>query len=188
MTEARVLMTGSRSWTDTQTALDALNASLALLGAAPAESTLVHGAAQGADLLLAGVATSIAMATEAHPAQWGVHTAACPEWDRGNRTCKLAGHRRNAEMIARGADLCLAFPTHGYHLAPGQSRANTSRGTWDCATKARDAGLRTLVVWGGALFPFGDAGAQLLNEDAQRKRVVLGESGQLRLIDAWLPF
>lgn len=188
MSAARVLITGSRSWTDKQTATDALNASLALLGASPSESVLVHGAAQGADLLLADAARGVGMAAEAHPAQWNIHTDTCPDWDRGNRTCKLAGHRRNAEMIALGADICLAFPTHGIHLAPGEDRKNTSRGTWDCASKAKDAGLATLVIWDGMLFPFGDAGAQLLSREAQQKGLVLGASGQLSLVDVWLPF
>jgi len=188
MTAARILMTGSRSWTDKQASTDALNAGLALLDATPVESRLVHGAAKGADLLLAQTATALGMAVEAHPAQWSVHTPACPDWDRRNQTCKLAGHRRNAEMIALGADVCLAFPTHGYHLAPGESRTNTSRGTWNCAEQAKNAGLATLVVWAGALYPFGEAGAQMLRRDAERKRLSLGSAGQMLLVDAWLPF
>ena len=42
-----------------------------------------------------------------------------------------AGPRRNSRMVARGADRCLAFPGVG------------SRGTWDCARKAVDAGIPT---------------------------------------------
>lgn len=188
MSSTRILMTGSRSWNDGQISHDALNTSLALLGASPSASVLVHGAAGGADQLLAATAQQIGMAVEAHPAKWSVHTEACPEWDRKNQTCKLAGHRRNAEMIELGAEVCLAFPTHGYHLAPGESRQNTSRGTWDCAEKAKNAGLATLVVWGSTLFPFGDAGVTLLRRRAEQKGIALGADGQLSLLDAWLPF
>lgn len=91
-------------------------------------------------------------------------------------------------MIAAGADLCLAFPTHGFHLAPGEERTNTSRGTWDCAGKAKEAGIPTLVVWGRHLYPFGHPGMQLLRLDAEGKSIALGEAGQMPIIEAWLPF
>lgn len=185
---ARILMTGSRSWTNVQFATDAINAGIALLGSHAKEATLVHGAAAGADTLCANVATGLGMATEAHPAAWGQHAADCPASHAGLRTCKKAGHRRNAEMIASGADVCLAFPTHGLHLAEGEDRANTSRGTWDCATKAKDAGIPTLVVWGATLFPFGHPGMELLRRDADRKRTTLGPQGQVAALEAWLPF
>jgi len=184
----RILMTGSRDWTDAQTSTDALHAGLALLGSTARQSLLCHGAAAGADQILAAAANELGMTTEAHPAQWGVHTAACPEWDRRNGTCKLAGHRRNDEMIALGAEVCLAFPTHGYHLAPGEDRTRTSRGTWNCAEKAKDAGIPTIIVWGKELFPFGQHGGELLSREAQRKGLALGAQGQLAIIDTWLPF
>jgi hypothetical protein len=185
---ARILMTGSRNWTDRQTASDALNASLALLGSGIPGSTLVHGAAKGADALLAEESQKIGMTPEAHPAQWNQHTDACPAWDRANASCKLAGFRRNTEMIRSGADLCLAFPTHGYVLAPGESRTETSRGTWNCAEEAKKAGIPTLVVWGSTLYPFGDAGADVLRRDAQLKGLSVGHQGQVSIVDAWLPF
>jgi hypothetical protein len=181
-------MTGSRDWTDAQVSADALNASLVLLDSSPTRGVLVHGAAAGADQLLATTAQQHGMATEAHPAEWRVHTVQCPEWDRGRETCKLAGHRRNAQMIAAGADACLAFPTHGYHLAPGEKRERTSRGTWDCAEKAMNAGIPTLVVWEKQLYPFGQPALDLLTGAAQRKGLKLGASGQVSILEAWLPF
>jgi hypothetical protein len=128
------------------------------------------------------------MTAEAHPAEWDKHTVECPAWDLSNSRCKLAGHRRNAAMISMGADACIAFPTHGYHLAPGESRANTSRGTWDCAEKAKTAGIPTLIVWGTDLYPFGEAGLELLINDAKRKRFALPPSGKMPILEAWLPF
>lgn len=186
---ARILMTGSRDWTDATTATDALNASLALQGISARDAVLVHGAARGADTVLERAAAGIGMATEAHPAAWDVHTERCPDWDRRRDRCKLAGPRRNDEMIAGGADLCLAFPTHGLNLAPGEDPRNTSRGTWDCATKAKGAGIPTLVVWkGGWFYPFGDRAVSLLQGDAARKSITLGAQGQMRIHEAWLPF
>jgi hypothetical protein len=188
VTAARILMTGSRDWTDQQKSEDALNAALVLVGASARESVLVHGNADGADRLLASTAARIGMAAEAHPADWNTHVANCPPSHAGQRGCKGAGHRRNAAMIAAGADVCLAFPTHGYHLAPGEDRNRTSRGTWDCAEKAKDAGLPTLVVWGKEFYPFGEPALQLLTREANRKGLTLGAAGQLPIIEAWLPF
>jgi hypothetical protein len=185
---ARILITGSRSWTNVQFATDAINAGIMLLGSHAKEAVLVHGAAQGADVLCANVATGLGMATEAHPAAWDEHAADCPVSHQGLRTCKKAGHRRNAEMIAGGAGLCLAFPTHGLQLAEGEDRKDTSRGTWDCATKAKDAGIPTLVVWGATLYPFGHPGMDMLRRDAERKNYELGPQGQMPTLEAWLPF
>lgn len=112
----RILMTGSRTWTDRAAVQKSLEKALALLGLEPSEATLIHGAAKGADLMAAGVAEELGMATEAHPAQWNIHNVDCPTeppvgntcW-QGKETCKRAGFRRNQEMIDSGAALLLAF-------------------------------------------------------------------------------
>jgi hypothetical protein len=57
---------------------------------------------------------------EGHPADWD---------GRG----KAAGMIRNSEMVAAGADVCLAFPAAG------------SRGTWDCLRKAAEAGIHVRI-------------------------------------------
>lgn len=54
--------------------------------------------------------------SEGHPADWDQYG-------------KAAGMIRNGEMVALGADLCVAFPAKG------------SRGTWDCLKRAADAGI-----------------------------------------------
>lgn len=182
----RILMTGSRDWSDVQTSIDALNAGHALIG--HGDAVLCHGAARGADDLLRRVAEGLGIPTEAHPAQWNQHDANCPPSHQGQQTCRMAGHRRNGQMVGLGADVCLAFPTHGIQLAPGENPQNTSRGTWDCATKAKDAGIPTLIVWGALFFPFGDAGARLLQQDAERKGLTLGASMSMPIMEAWLPF
>lgn len=199
----RILMTGSRDFgtrgaapnSDAQHAEDFLQAALMMTGSRPEGAVLVHGGARGADALLAATAVRIGMAVEEHPAQWSAHSAECPPSHAGQATCKTAGHRRNAEMIASGIDLVLAFPTHGYALAPGEDRANTSRGTWDCADKAKQAGLPVLVLFGKdgtcvdpRVFSYGAPALALMQAEAAKKRLQLGVHGSLALLDALLPF
>jgi hypothetical protein len=97
----RVLVTGSRTWTDTGTIRDAL-ASVWGDGAA----VLVSGACpRGADRL-----------AEACWTRWGGHVERHrADWDRHGRA---AGYRRNTAMVAAGASVCLAFIRAG---SPGAS-------------------------------------------------------------------
>ena len=62
--------------------------------------------------------------SEGYPADWKAHG-------------KPAGMIRNGQMVALGADLCVAFPARG------------SRGTWDCLKQAADAGIP------GRVYPLG---------------------------------
>ncbi|GAB36469.1 DUF2493 domain-containing protein [Gordonia otitidis] len=116
----RVLITGSRHWTDRATIRDAITAATRAVPAS--EVTIVHGDCPygGADLIAADVATELGMRVEAHPADW-------------KRLGKAAGPHRNQLMVDRGADVCLAFPEQG------------SRGTWDCVRRARTAGIPVTV-------------------------------------------
>jgi len=106
----RVIVCGSRGWTDPGPVQEAL-------AALPAESTVVHGAARGADSIAARIAVDLGLPVEAHPAQWD-------KWGRS------AGPRRNAEMAALGADLCLAFRLTG-----------PSPGTDDMVRRCRALGI-----------------------------------------------
>lgn len=83
---ARILITGSRDWTDRWVIWNAL------LDHAEWSDVLVHGAAPGAD----SMAEAMWGNTEAHPADW-------------TRYGKRAGYVRNQEMVDAGADVCLAF-------------------------------------------------------------------------------
>lgn len=82
----------------------------------------VHGGADGVDkvaALWAVARASLGIAVEPHsiaPADWAAHG-------------KYAGPKRNAAMVALGADLCLAFPR------------KDSKGTWGCIRLAADAGI-----------------------------------------------
>src|SRR5215469_3332726 len=91
----RLLVTGSRTWHDIRTIEQAL---AVILDRHPESVLLVHGACpHGADAIAAAYAARTpGYQIEAHPADW-------------RRYGRAAGYRRNAEMIALGADGCAAF-------------------------------------------------------------------------------
>lgn len=130
---ARVLVTGSRTWHDTAT----ITAALTRVRHRWPGATLVHGAADGADQLAAGVWRDWGLQTEAHPADWtGPCSQDCPPGHRrprrgGGSYCPKAGRRRNAAMVAAGANVCVAF----IH--------NHSRGASHCADLAQTADIPT---------------------------------------------
>ena len=112
----RVLVTGSREWDDVQELRFAL-----IRATAPRLDSvvIVHGACpSGADAMAAEWASDYRVTAESHPADWGRHG-------------KAAGPARNAEMVALGADLCIAFFKQGAG----------NRGTSDCASQALAAGI-----------------------------------------------
>lgn len=112
----RILVTGSRDWTD----VDLLEGLLAMAVYQRVPAVIVHGACPtGADAIAAHWARRcrhIGVTEEPHPALWRQHGRA-------------AGPRRNAEMVGLGADLCLAFIRNG------------SRGASHCALLAERAGI-----------------------------------------------
>ena len=91
----RLLLTGSRTWANDLAVEHAL---AQILTRHPEGVLLVHGAcSRGADAIAAAYAARTpGYLVEAHPADW-------------QRYGRAAGHRRNAEMIALGADGCLVF-------------------------------------------------------------------------------
>lgn len=111
---ARVLITGSRTWTDNTIIRNAL----ADVRQQHPDAVLVHGDARGADRIAAAIWRSWGMAVEAYPADWRRHGRA-------------AGMLRNQAMVAAGADLCLAFIR------------DRSRGATHCADLAARAGIPT---------------------------------------------
>lgn len=60
------------------------------------------------------------IAVESHPARTGPNG-------------RILGPERNSHMVSLGADICLVMP------GPG------SRGTWDCARKASEAGIPLVI-------------------------------------------
>jgi hypothetical protein len=90
----RILITGSRAWTDTATVREAL------AQVWHPDAVLVSGACpRGADALCEAVWSAAGGRVERHPA----------EWSRG----RGAGYARNAAMVDLGADICLAFIVDG---------------------------------------------------------------------------
>ncbi|MBO3744898.1 DUF2493 domain-containing protein [Streptosporangiaceae bacterium NEAU-GS5] len=88
----RVLVTGSRTWTDTATIHAAVVAEWG-----DGMTTLVSdGCPRGADAIAESIWQSRGGHVERHPADW-------------TRDGQRAGLIRNADMVTRGADLCLAF-------------------------------------------------------------------------------
>lgn len=95
----RILITGSRDWTDSDVILDAIRDAIAdyAWGSLLDETMIVSGQCPtGADHMAEEIARKNGIRLELHPADW-------------NQYGKAAGFRRNAEMVALGADVCLAF-------------------------------------------------------------------------------
>lgn len=67
----RILVTGSRDFVDRGLARQAIVWAARVAGVGnPADVTVVHGAARGADVTLAEVAESFGCVVETHPARW----------------------------------------------------------------------------------------------------------------------
>ncbi len=109
----RVLVTGSRTWTNR------VLIQRHLLTIAHHGIIVVHGRCpDGADQIADEICEFYQIPVERHPADWGKY---------GRR----AGFVRNAEMVNLGADLCLAY----IH--------NDSRGASMCADLAEKADIPT---------------------------------------------
>jgi hypothetical protein len=141
MSHFRVIVTGSRDYPCEDDVWEALAMALAE-NCDPGDTfTVVHGACEtGADayaaswMCLPDGGSGVTIVEEPHPADWNTCTPGCFHWPRADGRCPAAGPRRNAEMVALGAHLVLAFP-----LAGDRKR---SRGTWDCIAKAEAVGIR----------------------------------------------
>jgi hypothetical protein len=140
---ARLLVTGSRPWTDRQRLEDALLLAWHdALESGHTDITVVHGAAPGADTyadIWAKARAGHGVTVDPHAADWDTCSPDCPP-PAGHRRlrgtqgsyCPTAGHRRNQLMVDLGAALCLAFPL------------GKATGTRDCMRRARQAGI---TVW-----------------------------------------
>lgn len=128
----RVLVTGSRDWTD---ALMIRRALLTVNAAhCPAPFVLVHGAARGADRIAASCADRLGWEVEPHP-------VSKQQW---TRIGKAAGFYRNRRMVQRGAVVCLAFILPCTDFQCTRSEPHGTHGASGCADLARHVGI---PVW-----------------------------------------
>lgn len=131
----RMLITGSRDWTDATFVTDQIMFHYGLLVGQTGDDsplTLIHGACpQGADAYADSLSSRPDVRVERYPARWYEHDDGCPASHRGQSMCRRAGFRRNAEMVQLGADICLAFIM------------NNSNGAAHTAKLAEKAGILT---------------------------------------------
>ena len=86
----KILITGSRTWTDKKIILKALSKQLDIL-------YIIHGGARGADSLAGEAARELKLDVKVYPAEW-------------NKYGKRAGYLRNKQMLdTEKPDLVLAF-------------------------------------------------------------------------------
>lgn len=185
-TTATIVITGSREFVNQPLMEATLDAAAAMLHP-HSPITLVHGNASGADKLASLLATRNQWRVEVMPAQWDQHSADCPNWHRGQATCKMAGHRRNAAMLARRPDLVLGFPTHAKD-ARSSDGTPSSRCTWGTIAKAIEAGLPTIVAWNGFLWPGNDSAKAMIASHAAHLGERPGTAGQAAAALLRLPF
>lgn len=121
----KVLVTGTRNHT-TGLMGDRVRYALGIVVCrlCPESGLLIYGGATGVDSTAKGYWDSLGPE----------YTTKCFPYK--SEMGKAGGPVRNQEMVDFGADICLAFP------APG------SRGTYDCASRAEEAGIPTFVITG----------------------------------------
>ena len=120
MADRRVLITGSRNWSDERAIVEALIIEMKKAHLDGGKLVVVHGdCPTGADKIAQDICDKVGIATERHPANWKKHGLA-------------GGPVRNQEMVDSGVDICYAFSKGG------------SRGTKDCKTRASAAGVEVI--------------------------------------------
>lgn len=136
MNDYRVIVTGSRDWTDRATLVSALEEAHTAALRANRRLVVIHGdCPKGADRMAhywvaAMRADGYVVAEERHPA----------DWETGG---KGAGFDRNQRMVDEGADLTLAFPMPCSKPTCPREEAHLSHGTSDCVRRAIRAGIET---------------------------------------------
>lgn len=123
MNHRRVIVTGSRDWSDWEKLYAALMDEYR--GWTCTSMTIVHGGCStGADAFAEQAAklnAKLSVKSEIYEADWSQYG-------------KAAGPIRNQRMVDDGADIVLAFPLE------------SSKGTWDCVRRAGIAGLEVRII------------------------------------------
>jgi hypothetical protein len=124
----RILVTGSRDWTDRDVVMNALIDEWEKMGHSR-DIVLVHGAARGLDRMAAEIWEGfLGYRCEPHPAKWNLYG-------------KAAGYIRNEEMVGLGANACLAFLMPCSQAGCNREDAHFSHGAEGCAALAVSAGI-----------------------------------------------
>lgn len=124
----RLLVTGSRNWTD-RDVIDRALADVWHEWGRPSDAVLVVGRCRdGADAIAEEIWAARGLPVEPHPARWNYYG-------------KQAGFRRNSHMVNLGADLCLAFIAPCIKHGCPEPALHGSHGARDCGDKATEAGI-----------------------------------------------
>lgn len=108
----RILVCGSRYWTDDNTIRK-------ILKKYPTSTTIIHGGCRGVDNIAGRIARELGMKVDVFPAQW-------------NKYGRSAGPKRNEKMLKEGKpDLVLVFH---------EDIAN-SKGSWDMLNRVIKTGV-----------------------------------------------
>lgn len=125
----RILVTGSRNWTDVKAIERALDD--AVRDNKDPIVFLIHGGCRGADMLTDAIVRLRAeqfWVIEVYEANWKAY---------GN----TAGFIRNQEMVDRKPDVCLAFIKPCQKSACSKPKPHDSHGAADCVERAKAAGV-----------------------------------------------
>ena len=117
MNKTRILICGSRDWTNQEVIASFINA-------LPLDTVVIQGACKGADMIARRLAYNRGLGFISYPALWNVHG-------------KAAGSIRNSQMLKEGNPNLV----WGFH-----NDISTSRGTRDMLTKAVKAGKPTCLI------------------------------------------
>jgi hypothetical protein len=128
----RVLVFGSRSWTDARAVYKELSAIAARVGLD--QMVVVHGDyPTGADLYADLWARAHGLEPEPHRADWAKYG-------------KPAGNIRNTVMVAAGADEALGFIDVCRAPRCRKPRPHDSHGSSDCYAKVKGLGIPTQIL------------------------------------------
>jgi YspA, cpYpsA-related SLOG family len=130
----RILVTGSRGWTDEEKMARALGPWFSF------DNVLVSGHARGADVMAERLWAGWLDMTAPEAVRKGYIEIHIPDWEKHG---KAAGFTRNGEMVALGARVCLAFACICEKQECADEPAHVTHGTADCAGKAETAGIDT---------------------------------------------
>lgn len=149
----RILVTGSRRWNHPAKLEEEILAAVRDAGASGVR--VIVGDAVGGDTIAARFADLQGWPVEVYAAKWRECGPDCPPPDDhlrhslkyGGEYCPEAGLRRNREMVAAGADLCLAFMRPCNRADHADRPVHPTHGSAHCAGLAETSGIPTRRIW-----------------------------------------